>query len=86
MVHLQPHGFQPAHHPDTTSSFHIYGLDAITSDILIQDLALIQPFTQITVRKCFENEDVIQLYKGPVVHQLQHEIHRGQPLLSHGQT
>jgi hypothetical protein len=40
-----------------------HGLNAITSDILIQDLALTRPFAQIAVRVCFENEDIVQLYK-----------------------
>lgn len=40
-----------------------HGLDAVTSDILIQDLALARPFAQIAARACFENEEVVQLYK-----------------------
>ena len=40
-----------------------HSLDAVTSDILIQDLALAQPFAQIGVRACFQNEEVAQLYK-----------------------
>ena len=40
-----------------------HGLDAITSDILIQDLALARPFAQIAARVCFGNEQVVQLYR-----------------------
>ena len=40
-----------------------HGLDAITSDILIQDLMLARPFAQIAARICFEKEEVVQLYR-----------------------
>ena len=40
-----------------------HSLDAVTSDVLIQDLALTWPFAQIAVRACFEKEKVAQLYK-----------------------
>ncbi|KAI6043201.1 hypothetical protein EDC04DRAFT_2891230 [Pisolithus marmoratus] len=39
-----------------------HALDALTSDILIQDLALACPFAEITVRICFADEEVSQLY------------------------
>ncbi|KAI5990273.1 hypothetical protein EDC04DRAFT_2614205 [Pisolithus marmoratus] len=39
-----------------------HALDALTSNILIQDLALACPFAEITVRICFADEEVSQLY------------------------
>ncbi|KAI5984719.1 hypothetical protein EDD15DRAFT_2479439 [Pisolithus albus] len=39
-----------------------HGLDAITSDILLQDLALARPFAEIAAAKCF-GDPVAQLYK-----------------------
>lgn len=40
-----------------------HGLDGITSDILIQDLAIARPFAQIAARICFQDNDTVQLYK-----------------------
>ncbi|KAI6044356.1 hypothetical protein EDC04DRAFT_2889809 [Pisolithus marmoratus] len=39
-----------------------HALDALTSDILIQDLALACPFAEIAARICFADEEVSQLY------------------------
>ncbi|KAI5989839.1 hypothetical protein EDC04DRAFT_2912119 [Pisolithus marmoratus] len=39
-----------------------HALDALTSDILIQNLALACPFAEITARICFADEEVSQLY------------------------
>lgn len=40
-----------------------HSLDAITSDILIQDLALARPFAQLAAKICFEDENIVQLYR-----------------------
>ncbi|KAI5980514.1 hypothetical protein EDD15DRAFT_2188573, partial [Pisolithus albus] len=40
-----------------------HALDALTSDILIQDLALARPFAEIAAKICFGNEEVTQLYR-----------------------
>lgn len=40
-----------------------HGLDAVTSDILIQDLAMARPFAQLAARICFQDENIVQLYK-----------------------
>ncbi|KAF8425053.1 hypothetical protein L210DRAFT_3509366 [Boletus edulis BED1] len=40
-----------------------HSLDAITSDILIQDLALARPFAQLAAKICFDDETVVRLYK-----------------------
>ncbi|KAF8120689.1 hypothetical protein EV363DRAFT_1188557, partial [Boletus edulis] len=40
-----------------------HSLDAITSDILIQDLALARPFAQLAAKICFADENIVQLYK-----------------------
>ncbi|KAI6043284.1 hypothetical protein EDC04DRAFT_2600326 [Pisolithus marmoratus] len=39
-----------------------HALDALTSDILIQDLALACPFAEIAAKICFADEEVSQLY------------------------
>ncbi|KAI6017532.1 hypothetical protein EDC04DRAFT_2608014 [Pisolithus marmoratus] len=39
-----------------------HALDALTSDILIQNLALARPFAEIAARICFADEEVSQLY------------------------
>ncbi|KAI5986733.1 hypothetical protein EDC04DRAFT_2614980 [Pisolithus marmoratus] len=39
-----------------------HALDALTGDILIQNLALARPFAEIAVRICFADEEVSQLY------------------------
>ncbi|KAI6041171.1 hypothetical protein EDC04DRAFT_2893386 [Pisolithus marmoratus] len=39
-----------------------HALDALTSDILIQDLALAHPFAEIAAKICFADEEVSQLY------------------------
>ena len=36
-----------------------HGLDAVTSNILIQDLAITHPFAQIVARICFEDQGVV---------------------------
>ena len=40
-----------------------HGLDAITSDILIQDLAMARPFAQLAAEVCFGNDSTVRLYK-----------------------
>lgn len=40
-----------------------HGLDAITSDILIQDLAMARPFAQLAAKICFQDDQAVQLYK-----------------------
>lgn len=40
-----------------------HGLDAVMSNILIQDLAMAQPFAQLAAKICFGDENVVQLYK-----------------------
>ncbi|KAF8124465.1 hypothetical protein EV363DRAFT_1178010, partial [Boletus edulis] len=40
-----------------------HSLDAVTGDILIQDLAIARPFAQIAARICFEDQAIVQLYK-----------------------
>ncbi|KAF8417617.1 hypothetical protein L210DRAFT_3427928, partial [Boletus edulis BED1] len=40
-----------------------HGLDAITSDVLIQDLVLARPFAQLAVKICFQDQGITQLYK-----------------------
>ena len=40
-----------------------HGLDAITSDILIQDLAIARPFAQLAAKICFQDESIVQLYR-----------------------
>ncbi|KAG6382208.1 hypothetical protein JVT61DRAFT_861 [Boletus reticuloceps] len=40
-----------------------HSLDAITSDILIQDLALARPFAQLAAKICFDDQNIDQLYK-----------------------
>lgn len=40
-----------------------HGLDAVTSDILIQDLAMARPFAQIAARLCSHSQEAVQLYK-----------------------
>ena len=40
-----------------------HGVDAVTSDILIQDLALARPFAQLATKICFRSDSVVQLYK-----------------------
>ena len=36
-----------------------HGLDAITSDILIQDLAMAHPFAQLAAEVCFGNDSTV---------------------------
>ena len=36
-----------------------HGLDAVTSNILIQDLAIAPPLAQIAARICFEDQGVV---------------------------
>lgn len=40
-----------------------HGVDAVTSDILIQDLAMACPFAQLATKICFRSDSVVQLYK-----------------------
>lgn len=40
-----------------------HSLDAVTSDILIQDLALTRPFAQIAAKICFQDDHIVDLYK-----------------------
>lgn len=40
-----------------------HGLDAITSDILIQDLVIARPFAQLAAKICFNDESIVQLYR-----------------------
>lgn len=40
-----------------------HSLDAVTSDLMIQDLALVRPFAEWVAMKCFDNVEVQQLYQ-----------------------
>lgn len=40
-----------------------HSLDAVTSDIFIQDLVLARPFAQIAAKFCFEDNAITQLYR-----------------------
>ena len=43
--------------------FILHSLDALTSDIFVQDLVIARPFGEIAARRCFGEDEVIQLYK-----------------------
>ena len=40
-----------------------HSLDALTSDIFVQDLVIARPFAEIAARRCFGEDEVTQLYK-----------------------
>lgn len=40
-----------------------HSLDAVTGDILIQDLAIARPFAQLAAKICFGDDEITQLYK-----------------------